>query len=360
MTSPMERDSSSARPWGLTAAICTHNGSGRLPGALTRLALQSVAHGTQWEVLVVDNQSSDDTRERALATWDELGAPTSLRVVPEPTLGLSFARERAFREAAFACVSLIDDDNLVDRNWVAVALAALGGEPRIGAVGGRSTLLSDGPVPLWFESVSRLYAVGDLGETPRILGRHEVLWGAGLTVRVDAWSRLLRSGFRAALTDRRGEHLSSGGDTELCLALQKAGWLLLYDPRLNFQHAIGVRRLTKGYLLRLAEGCGRSAPLLDGFYLDSMLSGMCSRAIRRSWIFQVLLAFTKLMHRPLTAMSPTFFPPKDIVAAVANQMWRGRMLEVFRIRRKYTRRIEELEAYDWGSARPERGGVGNS
>ena len=124
------------RPFGVTAAICTHNGLGRIAAALEHLSRQRVPVGVRWETLVVDNASSDGTAELVAEVWQRLGAPAPLRVSAEPTLGLSFARERSLRDANFEIITLIDDDNLVCEDWIATCAAVMRTYPAAGAVGG--------------------------------------------------------------------------------------------------------------------------------------------------------------------------------------------------------------------------------
>jgi glycosyltransferase involved in cell wall biosynthesis len=95
---------------GITVAICTHNGAPRLTETLTHLARQVVPSGLPWEVLVVDNVSTDGSAAVARETWP-VGAPTSMRVIAEMLMGLGNARRRALRESRFPLVNFIDDDN---------------------------------------------------------------------------------------------------------------------------------------------------------------------------------------------------------------------------------------------------------
>jgi hypothetical protein len=49
------------------------------------------------------------------------------------------------------------------------------------------------------------------------------------------------------------------------------------------------------------------------------------------------------------------FRSRDTLRAVTTQMWRGRLFELLRLRRAYTRRLEELDACNWATARPQAG-----
>ena len=81
-----------AGPPGLSVCICTHNGARRLPAVFDCLAAQT-APAALWELLVIDNASTDDTAAVATAQLDPFGSRA--RVVSEPEPGLMFARRRA-------------------------------------------------------------------------------------------------------------------------------------------------------------------------------------------------------------------------------------------------------------------------
>jgi len=81
---------------GVSIVICCHNSARLLPKTLSHLKRQRVPDGLSWEVVIVDNASTDDTGRIARGCWAE-GGPVCLRVIREPRLGLSYARERGFR-----------------------------------------------------------------------------------------------------------------------------------------------------------------------------------------------------------------------------------------------------------------------
>ncbi len=66
----------------VSVVLCCHNSVERLQPTLTHLAAVQVPPGMSWEVLVVDNASTDDTAARAAELWAQVGAPAPLRVLP--------------------------------------------------------------------------------------------------------------------------------------------------------------------------------------------------------------------------------------------------------------------------------------
>ena len=120
---------------GVSVVICCHNSLSRLPATLAHLKAQHVGGRIPWEVIVVDNASTDATSAVALDHWRK-DAPTTLRVVGEPRLGLTHARERGFLEAKCEIVSFIDDDNWVCPNWIELVSEIMTNHPDMAACGG--------------------------------------------------------------------------------------------------------------------------------------------------------------------------------------------------------------------------------
>ena len=271
---------------GISIAVCCHNSAARLAPTLGHLADQRGIPGFPWEVLVIDNASTDRTADIARETWPPAAA-APLRVIPEPRPGLQFARARAFDSARYPVVSFIDDDNWVDPDWIRLVWEILSARADVGACGGRSEAECEVPPPGWFPSWAHCYAVGPQGppnEEPA--GERPQLWGAGLSIRRSAWTGLVAGGFRPLLQDRQGQRLLSSGDDELSLALRLAGWRLWYDSRLRLKHFLPAPRLAWSYLRRLHRGFGLSLTDAYWFALGEGI-GRCPD-YRKSWFWVCL------------------------------------------------------------------------
>ena len=133
----------------LTLALCTHNHADRLARTLSALA-QLVPPACAWQLLIVDNASTDDTPHLAAAS-DWRTPAMDVRVVREEKLGLSNARNRAIREATGEYIIFMDDDETPDPHW-------LGAHERVilaeypDALGGRiEVMFEDGERPPWLQ-----------------------------------------------------------------------------------------------------------------------------------------------------------------------------------------------------------------
>jgi len=244
----------------ITVAICTHSNSAMLEQVLERIAGQRVDGGTRWELLVVDNASTDRTSE-VLAAAGASGAFREFRALKEPRLGLSNARRTAIGAARADLIAFVDDDCLLDADWVESAVRFAHATPRAGAFGGAVELewLAP-PTPLALACAWAL-AQQDHGPAPKRV--HESgggsLVGAGLVVRREA---LEDSGWIEAgrMLGRVGKVLSAGDDSEISLRIRAAGWELWYEPAMRTKHVMPPGRMEPAYLARLHRGTGKTAP----------------------------------------------------------------------------------------------------
>lgn len=246
------------RQTSVSIVICCFNSAQRLPDTLARLLEQVNDESISWEVIVVDNASTDDTAIMARHVWPtEFRAP--LRIVREPDPGLTHARRAGLTAARGEIVSFVDDDNRVCADWVRFVHEIFARHSDVGACGGLALADFAAREPSWFKAVQRFYACGPQAPCEGFVDdRRGYLYGAGLSVRRQALARLYDLGFQNLASDRTGASLSSGGDVEICLALRLGGWRLYYDPQLELNHLMPAERTTDRYRRRLIFAIGRS------------------------------------------------------------------------------------------------------
>jgi glycosyltransferase involved in cell wall biosynthesis len=244
---------------GVSILVCCYNSEKRIGKVLEHLAYQEADESVKWEVVIVDNASTDRTAGVALESWMRRDVP--LRIVNEPDPGLSNARIAGLREAKYSIVSFIDDDNWVEKQWVQKVYNWFVNNDKIGLLGGQGEAVIEGSKPSWFDRELRSFAVGPQAQET---GKQEkALYGAGLSIRKKAWEELVSGGFRFILSGRKGKSLTSGEDYELCLAIRLIGYDLYYDASLRFQHLMPKERLNWDYLIRLTQSFGRTDPVIS-------------------------------------------------------------------------------------------------
>jgi glycosyltransferase involved in cell wall biosynthesis len=122
----------------LSVIICTYNNAGKLRQALKSLAGMSTPAGLQWELIVVDNNSSDGTKEVVQNSKKSFGLDA--KYVFEAKQGLSNARNRGMLAATGEYVAFTDDDCIVDHYWVHSILDEFSHDPELAVLGGRVEL----------------------------------------------------------------------------------------------------------------------------------------------------------------------------------------------------------------------------
>lgn len=252
----------------LTVVLPTHNPDpNRLRETLAGLRAQTLESG-RWSLLVVNNASTAFPGQQFFAEH----GPRVWRVVEEPNLGLTHARQRGFREVQSAIAVLVDDDNVLAPDYLARVLEIFSGHSRLGAIGGKSVPRFESSPPEALSEFLPLLALRDLGDSPiisqglRPAGSTHNQYpefapvGAGMALRQEAWIAWLQATERrtSGLTDRRGDDLSSAGDNDIILCAMEAGWEVGYFPDLTLTHLIPSGRLAPDYLARLNYGIQKS------------------------------------------------------------------------------------------------------
>ena len=336
---------------GVSVVICCHNSAKRLPETLKHLAAQQVSEGIPWEIVVIDNASTDNTAEMALR-HQAIFHPIPLRVIDEPVAGLSHARERGVREARHEIISFIDDDNWVAADWVNHVNAIFAQQPDVGVCGGKVDAVCEIDPPAWFEWIKGFYAVGsqhprsgDITNAPGTL-----LWGAGLSMRTSVVRKLLDDGFVFLLSGREGNHLLSGEDTELCFALRTLGWHLWYDDSLRLLHFIPKERLRWDYTRRLMHGMGKSSVLFD-LYLSALDCPPFDTypAWKKTWPYQFLKAFRRCGTMILFHPGDCFFQSEGSMIALRFEMMKARLLMLWSLRKRYLKLVDLIAGSSWAN-----------
>jgi glycosyltransferase involved in cell wall biosynthesis len=231
-----------------TLAICTYNRAALLAGALESLATCEPPRG-EWELLLVDNNSSDDTARVAQAFAQRL----PLRYVHEPVQGLSSARNRALRECEGDVLLFTDDDLRFDADWLRSWEDAFAKQADAGWFGGRiRPLWPDGP-PAWLHDeslalISGLLVRYDLGEKNRAYTDSDPTpYGASFALRRAAFER--NGGFRTDL-GVNGDRPGRGEEADYLERLSRMRVPGYYVGESSAWHVQQPRRFGWRYLYR--------------------------------------------------------------------------------------------------------------
>lgn len=238
-----------------TIAIPTYNGAERLPKVLERLKQQINTEHFAWEIIIIDNNSHDNTAEVVKSYQAHWVNISSLRYCVEAKQGLAFARQRAITEAKGEFVGFIDDDILPSPNWLTEAYNFAKKHPQAGAYGGQIHGDFEITPPKNFERIQSFLAIREKGEEPHLY-QPDILSlppGAALVVRKKAWCENVPD--NPILIGRVNGIMLAGEDYETLLHMHYSGWEIWYNPTMHVYHQIPQKRLEKEYLISLIRGC---------------------------------------------------------------------------------------------------------
>lgn len=246
---------------GLSVLICSHNGGKLIGETLRHLAQQEFTQPIAWEVVLVDNASTDDLTSIARTNW-KIGIP--LKIVSESRKGTAYARITGIQNCRYEYISFIDDDNWVPKNWVESAYFSILSKPDACAVGSRSKPVFGAQEPKWFSTYMQSYAVGQQYPTSGKIEKLDgLVWGAGMIMRKQACDQLIEAGFEPLLVPHKNEPRMSGNESELLLLMKMCGWEIYNDNLLVIEHYMTPNRLKWPYFLKLKESHGVAKVYLD-------------------------------------------------------------------------------------------------
>lgn len=247
----------------VSVVICTHNPrEDFLRRTLEALKAQTLTT-SRWEFILIDNASKELLAEK----WDLSWHPAA-RHVREDKVGLTAARLRGIGESKGELIVFVDDDNVLDPDYLEKAVE-IGTEWKVlGAWGGQSDPEFQTPPPDWAAPFLGMLAIRAVtkeiwSNDPNHLGAQP--WGAGMCIRREVALEYLRAvredPVRRAL-DRTGNALGSCGDIDLVQTCPDLGFGFGLFPKLRLLHLIPPGRLNEDYLLRIHEGTVTSLAIL--------------------------------------------------------------------------------------------------
>ena len=247
--------------------LCTHNPRWDYLTSVINALKKQTLPVQQWELLVIDNASEEPLSSRLNLSWHPAAS-----IIREEQLGLTHARLRGFKAATANLIVFVDDDNVLEQNYLSHVIQVFKEHSGLGAIAGKSLPQFEVEPEPWIKNYHSVLALRDFGETPlTTAGNFGALTaesypsfapcGAGMALRKPLFAtytaQVASNPARLAL-GRSGKQLTSGEDNDMILTLLTAGWGVGYFPQLTLTHLISARRLQPDYLARLNYAASRS------------------------------------------------------------------------------------------------------
>ena len=243
----------------ISLIICTYNNAPLLDRVLLSISKQKTSIDCDWSVLVVNNNCTDNTTE-VVTKFIHSGNISNLSIINEEKQGLSYARLCGINNTTAEWIAFVDDDCLLQDNWVEEAILFAKSHPKCGAFGGKVILDWEVPPSEILLKYKNSFAAQDHGDEDKLIERRYIV-GAGLVINRSA---ILQSGWmnKQMLSDRKGKDLTSGGDSEIIIRIRQAGFEIWYSSNCVLNHYIPVKRISEKYLINLHYGFGAATPQL--------------------------------------------------------------------------------------------------
>lgn len=273
----------------LSVIICTYNPRpDYLCRTLDALRAQTLPT-TAWELLVIDNAS-----HRTIGDWVSLTWHPNARHLREEVLGLTAARLRGIQEAQGQLLVFVDDDSILEKPYLEVAMDIAYSRPDLGCWGaGCIEPEYEKPPPEWLAFYDDALAIRHLdrdlwANIPA--SNHSLPFGVGMCLRrtvADQYVSLCkRDNVRRSL-DRLGASLASCGDTDIGILTCELGMGTASFTRLKITHLIPERRTTQHYMSRLVAGKAESQVVLSSLYKSANKNSSLDRLqiLRLKYLF---------------------------------------------------------------------------
>ncbi len=238
----------------ISVIICTFNRREQLRDVLNSLLNQEFNSSLNYEIIVVDNNSNDGTKDLTEEYSEKFNG--RLRYVFECKQGLSYARNTGIQESKGEIVAFTDDDAILSTSWLdSINSAFL--KYHCDALGGRILAKWLSTPPSWLtERFHRNLALLNYGDVPfQTNSREFPFFGCNFAIKKEVLNEL--SDFNTKL-GRIGRFLLSGEEVDLFNRLLAANKKIFYEPDCLVYHKISKEKIQKHYFRRLYFCLGRS------------------------------------------------------------------------------------------------------
>jgi glycosyltransferase involved in cell wall biosynthesis/MoaA/NifB/PqqE/SkfB family radical SAM enzyme len=237
----------------ISVVICTHRNPNLLKKALESLAQQGLRNEL-YEVIVVDNNSNDNTKE-------VVEAYPSVKYVFEQRIGLSYARNAGIEKARADIIAFIDDDAEASPDWLKALLDIYDNLPDAWAVGGQVLPIWDAQKPEWLTNdYYRSLSLVEWGQDARPLQWPERIIGTNCSFRRQVFTDI---GYFDTDLGRIGSAMLGNEDTEIQQRIQSLGRLVYYTPDAIVHHHVPAWRMTRQYFQTRIEGTRLSQTIMS-------------------------------------------------------------------------------------------------
>lgn len=278
----------------LSIIISTYNNAASLLRTLDSVAKQDYDK-KEWECVIVNNNSTDDTAERVAAFIKE-HSDLNIRLVEESQQGLSFARNRGIAESKGRFVAFIDDDETINEGFVSAYIDIFHNHGAFVAAGALKVCY-DSKRPKWMSHYTEKMIANpfDLGNSVVTITKSVTPTGGNMAFNREVFN--LYGNFDTNL-GRKGGELFGGEENDIFARIRDLGERVFYAPQAIAYHHIADRKLTPEYFDKLSYGVGVSKRLRAEKYGTEKELFADERSKRRyTWVLALLYTLAFQPHK---------------------------------------------------------------
>lgn len=313
---------------GISVVIATHNGSKIIGDTLNHLVHQDFKG--DYEIIVVDNASTDGTFEYVRNWWEVNGRDgTNFQAFKEPKPGKTFAQDLGFEKAQYKYLLVCDDDNQLFPDFIRMGFEYMEEHPNAGILGGQGVAKSNDPLPDWFQEYQIMYAVGpQCSFEGDVTQRKKFVHGAGSIIRNDIWQKLVKSGIQRLLNSENGKARTCGEDNEMGYLMVASGFEIHFNSTLKFYHFITPERFSLDYLKKLRLGYALAIETYSSYTWKLKERPRSNMRMYNEGLRSLVKVVLLFISRP-------FYSGSNKKMALRNTFHRGRVKDIWQNRSAY-------------------------
>lgn len=282
----------------ISVVICTHNPKLHFLSRVLNALKQQTLPLEQWELIIVDNASNPDWYTEVDLSWH-----LNHRYIVEEQLGVTYARLRGMRECNADLLVFVDDDNILNSNYLEKVLQISYEYPQLGVWGGQSIAEFEVAPPEWTKPYWVWLAIREFDYdqvSSKFSTEVHVITAGGCYRRkvFEAYLKLASQDSRRSILGRKGSKLLSREDIDLCYCAYDVGFGVGIFTSLKLKHLMPPNRFTEDYLVQLVS-CDKYSELLL-LYIRSKMKNL------KYWkhVLRLMISQTPWLLEPKAWMMP--------------------------------------------------------
>lgn len=252
----------------ISIIICCYNGANRIGKVLNHIYNQKDLEMNVYEIIVVDNHSTDNIKDVVCSYQEKNKSKVSLQYIYEDKPGLSNARKKGVDSCKTEWIAFLDDDNLITQGWISSVCRYIELNPRVGVFNG--AVVPYVPFEISREEELRLkaslkvlacthYDIEEVRNKPETPFRNPI--GAGMVIRTEPLKELSENGWLNS-SGRTKDKLTSGEDGEMAFFVKSKGFDFGFCSEAILYHAMNKSRLQEEYLEKMWYEIGRGVAIV--------------------------------------------------------------------------------------------------